>query len=295
MPAERIPMRQVFQALRLVLDQGRSQREVGRVLGLSQSTVNEYVRRFRASGLAWPISPDTDDGTVEARLFTDHAPPTGVRPMPDWSALHAELKRKGVTLQLLWIEYKQGAPDGYQYTQFCRHYHAWADTLTPVLRQLHVAGEKCFVDYAGLTMPIVDALTGDIREAEIFVGALGASHLIFVEATWTQSLADWIASHVHMVEYFGGVSALYIPDNLKAGVTTACFYEPVVHSTYQDFATHYGTAILPARVATQRDKGEGGDGRPDRRARDLGPVAARRVSHARGIAARYRVRARARE
>ena len=254
MPAERIPMRQVFEALRLVFDQGRSQRETGRVLGLSQSTINEYLRRFQASGLVWPLAPDVDEATVAARLFTDHRPSVGARPLPDWATIHAELKRKGVTLQLLWIEYKQREPDGYQYTQFCRHYHAWADTLAPALRQVHVAGEKCFVDYAGLTMPVVDRTTQEVRDAQIFVGALGASHYLYVEATWTQSLPDWIASHVHMVEYFGGVSALYVPDNLKSGVTTACFYEPVVHATYQDFATHYGTAILPARVATPRDK-----------------------------------------
>jgi transposase len=168
--------------------------------------------------------------------------------------VHAELKRKGVTLQLLWLEYKQREPTGYQYTQFCRHYHAWAETLAPALRQVHVAGEKCFVDYAGLTMPVVDRLTGEVRHAQIFVGALGASHYLFVDVTWTQSLPDWIASHVRMVEYFGGVAALHVPDNLKAGVTTACYYEPVVHATYQDFATHYGTAILPARVAAPRDK-----------------------------------------
>ncbi len=247
-------MRQVFEALRLVLDQGRSQREAGRVLGLSQSTINEYLRRFHASGLTWPLAPETDEGTVAARLFTKPDPPTGTRPQPDWPTVHAELKRKGVTLQLLWIEYKQREPTGYQYTQFCRHYHEWADTLAPAMRQVHVAGEKCFVDYAGLTMPVIDRTTRDERHAQIFVGALGASHYLYVDARWSQSLPDWIASHVEMVEYFGGVAALHVPDNLKAGVTTACYYEPVVHATYQDFATHYGTAILPARVAAPRDK-----------------------------------------
>ena len=157
-------MRQVFEALRLVFDQGRSQREAGRVLGLSQSTINEYLRRFRASGMPWPLAPDADEVTVAARLFTDHTPPTGAWPQPDWPTIHAELKRKGVTLQLLWIEYKQREPDGYQYTQFCRHYHAWADTLAPALRQVHIAGEKCFIDYAGQTMPVVDVHTRDVRD-----------------------------------------------------------------------------------------------------------------------------------
>ena len=236
-----------------MLDQGRSQREAGRVLGLSQSTINEYLRRFRASGLPWPLAPDADEVTVAARFFTDHAPPVGARPLADCPTIHAELRRKGVTLQLLWIEYTQREPDGYPYTQCCRHYHAWADTLAPALRQVHIAGEKCFVDDAGLTMPVVGVHSRDVRDAQIFVGALGASHYWYADARWSQSLPDWIASHVGMVEYFGGVSARLVPDHLRAGVTTACYYEPVVKPTYQDFDTHYGTAILPTRVAAPRD------------------------------------------
>ena len=247
-------MRQVFEVLRLAYDHGLSQRELARALGLSQSTVHAYLRRFRASGLAWPVPPELDEAAIEARLFTDHRPPPGVRPAADWPAIHTELKRKGVTLQLLWIEYKQREPTGYQYTQFCQRYHDWTATIEPVLRQVHIAGEKVFVDYAGLTMPVVEATTGDTRDAQIFVGALGASHLIYAEATWTQSLPDWIGSHVRLLEYIGGVTALIVPDNLKAGVTAPCYYEPVVHPTYQDFATHYGTAILPARVRHPRDK-----------------------------------------
>ncbi len=236
-----------------MFDQGRSQREAGRVLGLSQSTINEYLRRFRASGLPWPLAPDADEVTVAARFFTDHAPPVGARPLADWPTIHAELRRKGVTLQLLWIEYTQREPDGYPYTQCCRHYHAWADTLAPALRQVHIAGEKCFVDDAGLTMPVVGVHSRDVRDAQIFVGALGASHYWYADARWSQSLPDWIAPHVGMVEYFGGVSARLVPDHLRAGVTTACYYEPVVKPTYQDFATHFGTAILPTRVAAPRD------------------------------------------
>ncbi|MEP7384763.1 MAG: IS21 family transposase, partial [Gemmatimonadota bacterium] len=247
-------MRQVFEAFRLAYDQGRSQREIARALGLSQSTVNEYLRRFRAAGLVWPLPPEVDEAGVDARLFATDAGPTGGRAVPDWSTTHAELKRKGVTLQLLWLEYKQQTPDGYQYTQFCRRYRAWTDTVEPALRQVHVAGEKTFVDYAGLTMPVHDAASDTAREAQIFVGALGASHLLFAEPTWTQTLPDWIGSHVRMVDYFGGVTALIVPDNLRSAVTQPCYYEPTVHATYQDFATHYGTAILPARVRHPRDK-----------------------------------------
>lgn len=259
-------MRKVFEALRLAFDQRRSQREIATILALSQSTVHDYLGRFRATGLPWPLPDELDEAALEARLFARGAsPPTATRPVPDWARVHQELKRKGVTLQLLWAEYKdahqQGAPDGerpyqrpYQYTQFCRHYHAWAGTLEPVLRQVHVAGERLFVDYAGPTMPVVDATTGEERPAQIFVGALGASHLIYAEATWTQALPDWIGAHVRMLEYLGGVPALIVPDNLKAGVRQPCYYEPVLHPTYQDFATHYGTAILPARTYHPRDK-----------------------------------------
>ena len=141
-----------------------------------------------------------------------------------------------------------------QYTQFCHRYRAWADTLEPALRQVHLAGEKCFVDYAGLTIPVHDRASDTVREAQIFVGALGASHLLFAEPTWTQTLSDWIGAHVRMLDYFGGVTALIVPDNLKAAVTQPCYYEPTVHATYQDFATHYGTAILPARAYHPRDK-----------------------------------------
>ena len=258
-------MRKVLDVVRLAIDAGRSQHEIGLALGLAQSTVGEYLRRFKASGLPWPLAPDLDDAMLEARLFARPVmPPAAARPVPDWATVHRELRRKGVTLQLLWHEYKQGAADGYQYTQFCRHYHAWADHLDPVLRQEHTAGERTFVDYAGQTIDVVDPATGEVRDAQLFVGVLGASSYFYVEASWTQTLPDWIASHVRMVEYFGGVTALIVPDNLRSGVTSASFYEPTVNATYQDFAAHYGTAILPTRVVPAARQGEGRVGRAGR-------------------------------
>jgi transposase len=252
-------MRKVREVLRLVLEQERSQREVGQSLGLSQSTIHEYVSRFAAGGLTWPLAPDVDDGTLEARLFRRQALPAATaRAVPEWATVHRELKRKGVTLQLLWIEYKREHPDGYQYTQFCRHYHDWAATIEPVMRQVYVAGERTFVDYAGQTVPIFESPhireASEARAAQIFVSALGASHLLYFEATWTQALPDWIAAHVRMVEYYGGVTSLTIPDNASALVRRPCYYEPELNATYQDWATHYGTAILPTRVAAPRDK-----------------------------------------
>lgn len=248
-------MRQIVEVLRLAHDQHRSQREIAQSLGLAQSTVHEYRTRFARSGLAWPLPPEVDEAALEAALFIRvDGPLVATRPVPDWAAVQQELKRKGVTLQLLWLEYKQREPDGYQYTQFCRHYHAWTARLEPALRQVHVAGEKVFVDYAGPTVPVLDPATGATRDAQVFVAALGASHLLYVEATWTQTLPDWIGAHVRMLDYFGGVPALIVPDNLKSGVRQPCYYEPELHPTYQDLATHYGTAILPARTYHPRDK-----------------------------------------
>lgn len=155
-------MRMVWEALRLRFDQRLSQREIAQSLALSQSTVHEYLARFQPSGLPWPLPPALDEAALEAQLFRRAAaPPTASRPMPDWPTVHQQLKQKGVTRQLLWAENKATAPDGYPYTQFCRHYDAWCDTLEPVLRQVHVAGERVFVDYAGMTMPVVDLDTGE--------------------------------------------------------------------------------------------------------------------------------------
>jgi transposase len=248
-------MRKVIEVLRLRFDQGLSHRAIARALGLAQGSVQAYLARFETSGVGWPLPPELDEVTLEARLFRrPPIPAPAARPLPDWARVHEELKRKGVTLQLLWQEYKTQSPDGYQYTQFCRHYHAWAETIDPVLRQVYVAGERTFVDYAGLTVPVWEGPGPEARDAQIFVSALGASHLIYVEATRTQTLPDWIAAYVRMVEYYGGATALIIPDNASALVKKPCYYEPEVHPTYRDFAAHYATAILPTRVASPRDK-----------------------------------------
>jgi transposase len=247
-------MRTILELLRLEREQALSVRQIAGSLGLPRSTVADYLRRFRETGLPWPLPADLDEVALEARLFTRPRAPEHPRPLPDWATVHTEHKRPGVTRQLLWLEYKAAHPDGYQYTQFCAHYNRWLATLDPVLRQAYRAGERVFLDYAGQTMPVVDPATGEIRQAQIFVGALGASHYLYVEATWTQRLPDWIAAHIRMYEDFGGVPTLTIPDNLKAGVQHACFYEPVLNPTYQDLAQHYGTTVLPARPGEPRDK-----------------------------------------
>ncbi len=248
-------MRTMMNALRLRLESGLSERQTSRSLGVPRSTVQDYLARFRASGLSWPLPAEVDEAALERALFTCNVRlPTPKRPVPDWAMMAREKKRKGVTLYLLWQEYQQTEPAGYQYSQFAEHYRRWRTTLDPVMRQEYRAGERTFVDYAGVTVDVLDPTTGEVRAAQIFVAALGASNYTYAEATWTQQLPDWIASHVRMLEFFGGVTALIIPDNLRAGVTHASYYEPVINATYAEFAAHYGTAILPTRVVRPRDK-----------------------------------------
>src|SRR5215813_8202467 len=197
------------------------------------------------------------DEELEQQLFGMREPQERVtRNAPDFATLHQELQRKGVTLQLLWEEYQtSSAGPHYSYPQFCARYRAWRQTLKHSLRQVHHAGEKLFVDYCGPTVPVIDGLAGAVRSAQIFVAVLGASNYTYAEATWTQSLPDWIGSHVRALTYFGGVPQLVVPDNLKAGVTKACRYEPELNPTYAEWARHYHhTAVLPARPYKPKDK-----------------------------------------
>ena len=255
MANRRTSMRRIRQVLRLAWEAGLKQRQIARSLTMSPATVGEYLRRARLAGLSWPLPDALDDTQLEARLF----PPApkrarAARPLADWAEVHCELKRKGVTLTLLWEEYKATHPEGLQYSQFCERYRRFAKTLNLVMRQHHRAGEKLFVDYAGQTVPIVARATGEVREAEVFVATLGASNFSYAEATWTQTLPDWCASHIRTFEYMGSVAALLVPDNLKSAVVRPCRYEPGLNATYQALAEHYGTAILPARVRKPRDK-----------------------------------------
>lgn len=248
-------MRKVREVLRLLWGQGRSAREVAKACGLARSSVGEYERRARGAGLSWPL-PELDDAALEALLFPPPPKLAAVeRPAPDWHALDKELRsRKGVTRMLLWQEYRAANPTGFGYSKFCLDLQKWRGLQGLSMRQTHLAGEKVFVDYAGASVPIVDASTGEVRDAQIFVAALGASHYAFVEATWTQGLPDWIASHVRMLAFFGGCPEVIVPDNLKAGVTSPHLYEPDLNPTYLEFARHYGLAVIPARVSKPKDK-----------------------------------------
>ena len=255
MPAQRLSMRQVTEVLRLKWAVGLSDRKIAHGLGISRPTVADYVRRAHAAGLSWPLPASLDEVALERLVFPVHAPLSEPPPaLPEWATVHQELKRKGVTLFLLWQEYKTAIPAGFQYSWFCQAYRAWSAKLDLVMRQSHRAGEKLFVDYAGQSIPVVDAQSGEIREAAIFIAVLGASNSTYVEATWTQNLADWIGSHVRALAAFGGVPEVLVPDNLKAAVTRAHRYEPDLNRTYAELAQHYGCIIMPARAAKPRDK-----------------------------------------
>ena len=247
-------MRKLRDVLRLTAA-GMSSRQLAASLTIGATTVIDYLGRARRAGIAWPLPEDLTDEALEARLYP---PPRTVgkdqRPQPNWPAIHRELKRPGVTLQLVWEEHRAQHPQGYGYSRFCELYRFWAKRLSPTMRQTHVAGEKLFVDYAGTTLEVVDGATGEFHTCHLFVAALGASSYTWAEATPSQSLADWIGSHTRAFAFFGGVPAMVVSDNLKAGITKACFYEPAVNRSYAEMAAHYDTAIIPARPRNPRDK-----------------------------------------
>ena len=255
MPAERLTMRKIREVFRLKFDCEISNRQIAISCNIARSTVAEYLFRFKQAALSWPLPPDIDDNQLEQLLYPRlPAVPADQRPLPDWPYIHQQLRHKSVTLMLLWQEHKEQYPQGYQYSQFCYLYRQWAKKIDPVMRQEHRAGEKLFVDYAGQTVQVYDLHTNQMREAQIFVAALGASNYTFAEATWTQTLPDWIGSHSRAFGFFGGVSEILVPDNLKSGVSKACFYEPDINPTYLDMANYYDTVVIPARRRKAKDK-----------------------------------------
>ncbi len=246
-------MRKIRDVLRLKFEAGLSDRQIAVAIGSSRSTVQECLKRARLAQLGWPLAPQLDDAMLLARLYRRPGAATKA-PLPDFPHIFRELSRVGVTRQLLWEEYKATHPDGLQYTAFCIRYRRWLGSQERVLRQAHVPGDKLFVDYAGPTVPITDRHTGELRPAQIFVAVLGASNYTYAEATWTQRVPEWLGSHVRALQYFGGSPRAIVPDNLKSGVLRAHRYEPDINPAYQDFAEHYGVAILPTRVRKPRDK-----------------------------------------
>jgi transposase len=258
---ERLPMRKIKDVLRLRAA-GYSARRIADSLGLGRTSARNYLERAEKAGLSWPDVADLDEDALEHRLFGRETRPEGHRFVePDWAEVNQELKRPGVTLLLLWEEYRARHPsDGYAYSAYCQHYRAWVKRLSPSMRQRHVAGEKMFVDYSGMRMEVTDPATGKQRPVELFVAVLGASNYTYAEASWSQTLPDWIGAHVRAFEFFGGAPALIVSDNLKSAVVRACFHEPGVNRSYTDLACHYQTAILPARPYKPKDKAKAESG-----------------------------------
>jgi transposase len=250
-------MRRIRQVLQLHFGARVSARLIALEVGVGRSTVQDYVTRATGANLGWPLPSELTDASLERLLFPKQAAATpGVRrhPEPDWAVLVREMKRPGVSLMILWEEYQAARPQGYGYSRFCELYRAFERRLSPTMRQTHAAGHKAFVDYSGKKAPIVDPLTGEIRLAEIFIGVLGASNLTYAEASWTQTLPDWIGAHIRMFRFFGGAPRLLVPDNLKSGINKASFYDPEVNRTYAAMAAHYSVGVLPARPRKPKDK-----------------------------------------
>ncbi len=254
MAKERLPMRKIREILRLKWVLKRSNRETARSLGISAGAVSQTATRARERGLDWPRANAMDDQQLDTLLYGAKVAPGARRPLPDPSLMHKELRRAGVTLELLHLEYLERHPDGYRYTAFCDHYRRWLKGRGLSMRQRHRAGEKLFVDYSGKKAHIQDPKTGEVIGVELFVAVLGASNYTYAEATLTQTSQDWVQSHVRALEFFGGVTQLIVPDQLRSGVSRPCRYEPQVQRTYEELAHHYGAAVLPARAAKPKDK-----------------------------------------
>lgn len=255
-----ISMRKIKEILRLKLECGLSERKTALSSNVPRSTVQDYLSRAQAVGLSLEEIKVLSDDELEKRLFPAKSQNPETQPLPDFRVVQKELRKTGVTLALIWEEYLVQHLNGYSYSQFCFHYRQFLQTIDVSMRQIHKAGEKLFVDYSGKTMEVIDQNTGEIRKAQIFVGVLGASNYTYAEATWTQSIEDWVGSHVRMFRFFGGVPALVVPDNLKSGVTRSWFYDPDINLTYAEMARHYNIAVLPAKANKPKYKAkvEGG-------------------------------------
>src|SRR5437667_146677 len=248
MAAERVPMRKLREVIRLRLACGLSGRAIAQSCRLSGSTVSGYLGRVAVAKLGWPLPAALEDATVLERLpLPDEHHPVRTRPEPDWAAIHRELRRPHVTKQLLWQEYREQSPEGYQYSQFCARYAAWAQRLPLTMRQVHRAGEKGFVDFSGGSLPIVDPQTGETSAATLFLAVLGASNLTYAEPVLHQDLPTWIGAHVNALAYWGGVPAPLVPDHPQVGVTRPDYDDPDLNPTYAAVEDHYDSLTWQLR------------------------------------------------
>lgn len=255
MPRKRLPLRKIEEILRLRAE-GVKPPHIAASIGAGKSTVYEYLGRADAAGITWPLPEGMDEAAVEAKLFPQPcAELVASRPVPDWMQIHRELKKdKHVTKRLLWLEFKQDNPKAWGYSQFCAHYQRWLGLQDVVMRLSYKAGERMFVDFAGDTASYIDPDSGEMVGVQIFVAVLGASGMLYVEATRGQDLNSWLTAHVHAFEAYGGAPELVVPDNLRSAVTKACNYDPEVNRSYLELARHYDTVVLPTRSAHPRDK-----------------------------------------
>lgn len=255
MPRKRLPVRKIEEVLRLRAE-GMKAPHIAASIGAGNSTVYEYLARADAAGISWPLPEGMDEAALEAKLFP---PPSAdlaaSRPVPDWMQIHRELKgKKHVTKLLLWLEFKKDNPKAWGYSQFCAHYQKWVALQDVVMRLKYSAGERMFVDFAGDTANYIDPDSGEVVSAQVFVSVLGASGMLYVEATRGQDLHSWLMAHVHAFEAYGGVPEAVVPDNLKSAVTKACNYDPELNRSYLELARHYDAVVLPTRPAHPRDK-----------------------------------------
>lgn len=250
-------MRKIRDVLECIFTKELSVRETSRLLRVGRRTVTAYAERFKTAQLSWPLSIDIDDDQLEKALFpsTERQKKTDP-PVHDFAAVHAALGQKGATLGILYQEWREGVPlkNQISYSQFCRRYNRFRKSLQVSMRQTAVFGEVAFVDYSGKTLAVTDPDSGELKKVQIFVGVLGGSNYTFCEATWTQTSRDWIGSHSRMFEFFGGVPRIVVPDNLKAGVTKADRFAPVINESYNAMCRYYGTYVFPARPREPRDK-----------------------------------------
>src|SRR3990172_64121 len=261
MAQERLTLRKIREILRLKHTAGLSNRAIAGACRISNSTVGDYLRRAKAAGIGWPL-PEISEEELYQKLFPEHKPVLEkVRPLPDWEAVRKELRQKGVTLRLVWIEYLEEHPDGYQYSQYCEYYRRWKKVRAePSKHREHVGGAEMQVDYAGVKIPILNPESGEICEASVFVAVLPASNYTYAEAQASENQCNWNNAHVRAFEFFGGVVQVVVPDNLKTGVQKPNYYEPDLNPAYQELAEHYQFAVLPTRVRKPKDKAKAENG-----------------------------------
>lgn len=238
--------------------QGISQRSIASSCACSRNTVSKVLKRAEEVSLSWPLPEGMSDADLKQLLFPEEAAITALRRHPDCEYIHKEMAKSGVTLSLLWNEYCEDCRANQEiplmYSQFCHHYQKFATTTKATMHVQRKPGEQLEVDWAGKTTPLADRETGDTINAYIFVGVLSSSQYAYAEAFTSQNMESWITAHCNMYKFFGGVTRILIPDNLKTGVEKASWYSPEINKTYQEMAEHYGTAVIPARVRKPKDK-----------------------------------------